>query len=271
MSSQVRNALLSACRHFMIPIARFLIQNGVTFKEFSTMAKMAFVEVASDEYGIRGRKTNVSRTAVLTGLTRKEVKRVRDELEGRVEEVDVANLNRPAQVLSVWHEDPRFLDSNGKPRVLAMEGQGQFRDLLRTVGGDVPPGAMLTELLRAGCVEATSDDEFRCLKRQFNPAGLNEFQASRFGECLHDLADTMQFNLGGDLNSDTRRRFEYRVWNDRIPSRRVERFEAIVRESGSEMLEEFDKWLAENQVESGETAKNALRCGVGIYFFAPGM
>ncbi|MGB5621820.1 MAG: DUF6502 family protein [Gammaproteobacteria bacterium] len=267
MSNQVREALLSACKHFMIPIARFLIQNGVTFKEFSAMAKLAFVEVASDEYGIRGRPTNVSRTAVLTGLTRKEVKRVRDEIRDPSLNLDAASLNRPAQVLSTWNEDARFLDNEGRPRVLSMEGANQFRDLLRVVGGDVPPGAMLTELMRAGCVAEVSEGEYQCVSRVFNPSGIDAFQAMRFGVCLHDLAATYQFNMSAGSAGPRQRRFERQVWNDQIPRTRVPKFEKLVQNHGFEMLKSFDKWLAENQSSSESVDPRLTRCGVGIYFF----
>ena len=231
------------------------------------MAKLAFVEVASDDYGIRGRPTNVSRTAVLTGLTRKEVKRVRDEMKVVSSSVDAASLNRPAEILTIWNEDARFLNSDGSPRILSMEGQGQFRDLLRVVGGDVPPGAMLTELVRAECVAEVSEDKFKCLKRDFNPSGIDVFQATRFGECLHDLADTLQFNLAMGEEGQPQRRFEYRVWNDRIPRKLVRGFEKLTRKTGYEALKDYDKWLAGNQVPPGTADKNLARCGVGIYFF----
>ena len=63
------------------PIARILLRYGIGFREFAEVAKSAFVDVATAEYGIRGRPTNISRVAVMTGLTRKEVRRLRDQLQ----------------------------------------------------------------------------------------------------------------------------------------------------------------------------------------------
>ncbi|MGB5586710.1 MAG: DUF6502 family protein [Gammaproteobacteria bacterium] len=265
MANSVRESLLSACRLFMTPVARFLIQNGITYKEFAETAKAAFVDVASEDYGIRGRQTNVSRTAVLTGMTRKEVKKIREQVKLSHSSPREIELNRPAKVLSVWNEGKAYLDSNDSPRVLTIDGPNGFRDLLREVGGDVPPGAMLTELIRAGCVEEVSDGRFRCIRRQFNPSGISVFQATRFGECLRDLADTVQWNLGDESTSE--KRFEFRVWNDRIPKRRIPKFEQFVRESGSELLEVFDRWLMENQTQLESISDDDQRCGVGMYFF----
>lgn len=261
----VRHAIVTACRYMMQPIARFLMKNGVTFKEFSEVAKAAFVEVATKEYGIRNRPTNVSRTAVLTGLTRKEVKRIRDVLV-RNDGALTPEQGRPAQLLTLWFSSPQFLTEDGTPRELDFEGENGFRDLCRLAGGDVPPGALLTELKRAGAIDEKDDGKIRALKRHFNPAGTDEYQARRFGECLHDLADTVEHNLSA--SGDSKRRFESRVWNDSVPSQFASRFEAIARDQGKTLLEMLDDWLTAHQSDDTDAEDLSLhRCGVGIYFF----
>ena len=60
----------------MIPVARCMLQSGIGLREFSKISKIAFIKVATADYGIRGRPTNISRVAVMTDLTRKEVKKV---------------------------------------------------------------------------------------------------------------------------------------------------------------------------------------------------
>jgi len=263
MADSVREAILTACRHFMNPIARFLMRNGITFKEFAEVSKVAFVEVASSDYGLRGRPTNISRVAVLTGLTRKEVKRLRDSLRGREQPVD-PTLGRPAQILTVWHQDVRFIDSHGHPKILPMDGDYGFRQLVREVGGDVPPGAMLTELIRAGAIEVFGEDQYRCKKRYFNPEGIDEFTSTRFGECLHDLAETMVFNLAHPNEED--RRFEYRVWNERVNPETLAHLQTIVRKQGRSMLEILDDLLTSYEIDP-ENATDVARCGVGVYYF----
>lgn len=262
----VRSAIIAACRHLMNPIARFLIKNGVTYKEFSDVAKVAFVQIATDEYGIRKRKTNISRTAVLTGLTRKEVKRVRDALREGGDTV-LPEVGRPAQLLSLWIGRKEFVDENGYPRILEYDGPNGFRDLCRLGGGDVPPGALLTELKRAGSISESADGKIHLVKRHFNPSGTDEYQAKRFGECLHDLADTVEFNL--DVDNERDRRYEYRVWNENIPRQFAARFQSIVRDQGTSLLEVLDDWLSAHESGSAESADDDenRRCGVGIYFF----
>ena len=63
------------------PIARVMLRAGISWRELSDVLKTTYVEVATEDFGIRGRPTNISRVAILTGLTRKEVRRLRDLLE----------------------------------------------------------------------------------------------------------------------------------------------------------------------------------------------
>jgi len=70
--TNIRARLLHACYSFMVPVARFLLRSGISFTEFSEVTRMAFVEVASRDYGLRGTTTNVSRVAALPGISRKE-------------------------------------------------------------------------------------------------------------------------------------------------------------------------------------------------------
>ena len=63
----------------LLPIARILLRCGVGYTEFADLAKRAFVEAASADYGVRNRPTNIARVAVMTGLSRKEVSRIRTE------------------------------------------------------------------------------------------------------------------------------------------------------------------------------------------------
>lgn len=143
------------------PLVRLLIERGVSHRTFSELAKRAYVQQATDHYGIRGRPTNISRVAVMTGLTRKEVKRVRQTVES---DDPTGNLDKTfapsATVLAGWMQDPRFSSSEGKPNSLPFnhdvpgtsKESPTFAELIRSYAGDIPPGAIRTELKRTGAV-----------------------------------------------------------------------------------------------------------------------
>ena len=96
MQDNIQRQILDAFFVILRPIAKILLRCGIGFREFVEVAKAAFVDVASSDYGLRGRPTNISRVAVMTGLTRKEVRRL----------IAVAGS---AEVLSPVHEAyPQF-------------------------------------------------------------------------------------------------------------------------------------------------------------------
>ena len=270
MPDTIRSAVLSACSEFLKPIARLLLKNGIGYREFSDIAKASFVTVASDDYGIRGRKTNMSRVAVMTGLSRKEVKRIRDDLsEGR--SASSRQTRRPELVLTLWHNDKEFRDRNGNPRKLRFEGPGaSFKDLVSRVGGDIPPKAMLNELLRAGSV-VREGERLRVVSTSYVPEP-NDPEAILFaGASLRHLAVTINHNLACD---DLETRFiERRVYSDRLPKSQKARFRKLAREKADLLLRDLQSWLAEREEDNADSDLSLRNdeedrsVGVGVYFF----
>ena len=138
---------------FLQPVARIFLRFGRGYREFSELSKAAFVAVAAEDYGVHGRPTNVSRIAAMTGLTRKEVSRIRK----RIDECRAAVSDRgtPLQeVISAWRTSDEFLGTNGEPAILPLTGKrSSFQSLVRQFAGDIPDGAMRKELLRIGAVQ----------------------------------------------------------------------------------------------------------------------
>jgi hypothetical protein len=269
MASVIHQAVLSACRQFMTPIVRLLLKNGIGYREFSDVCKSIFVDVASDDYGIRGRRTNMSRVAVMTGISRKEVRRVRDSTELELLTA-MSRTRRPEQVLSIWHTDPNFSDSKHRPKRINFEGPGpNFRMLVDRVGGDIPPRAMLNELLRAGSV-VEEGGELLAISRSYIPEPNDPQAVLVAGEAMKDIASTIYHNLGC-VDPETRF-LERRAYSARIPKAQRARFRKFSRERGELFLRDLNAWLAERESaasaeESEELDSHAPRIGVGVYFF----
>ena len=151
----------AALATFLRPLARIILTAGFSHREVAEILKLTMVEIASQEYGIRGRPTNIARIAAMTGITRKEVRRSRNRLEHR--DVD-DNVPPPpiAILLENWKSDANFLDSDGAPADLPFDGNGKSFVALASQGaGDVPPGALRTELMRVGCIEELPNGDLR--------------------------------------------------------------------------------------------------------------
>jgi hypothetical protein len=265
MTSAVQTAVLSACREFMRPIVRLLLKNGIDYRAFSELCKSVFVDVASDDHGIRGRKTNMSRVAVMTGLSRKEVKKIRDAMSLGMFS-GVSRTRRPELVLSIWHTDPQFIDAKARPKRIAFEGEGStFRQLVAMVGGDIPPRAMLNELLRAGSV-VDEGDKLRVVSRSYVPEPHDPEAVLVAGGAIRDLAATIHHNLG--CSDPEMRVLEKRVYSAKLLKSQRLRFQKLARDKGELLLEDLNAWLSERQAQKEpDTSDETLRVGVGIYFF----
>ena len=73
MNEKHQKALVAAVLKLLRPLARILLRNGVSFSTFSDAAKWIYVDVATKEFRIEGRKQSTSRVSVITGLSRRGI------------------------------------------------------------------------------------------------------------------------------------------------------------------------------------------------------
>ena len=189
--SKTHTAILLVLR----PLARVLLKGGVGFREFSELAKRAFVDVATQDYGLRGRPTNISRVAVMTGLTRKEVRRIRQLIEDGSD--DLGNKDTPmSQILHRWHTDTDYLTEHGEPRELAYDGEDcSFASLVKKYGGDVPPGAMRTELERIEAIEQSPGQKLKPTTRIVYKVELHDRIIGGLTNILYPAALNLAHNV----------------------------------------------------------------------------
>ncbi|MDA0707089.1 MAG: DUF6502 family protein [Proteobacteria bacterium] len=202
MQTDIQRQILNAFLVALKPIARTLLRFGIGFREFSEIAKTAFVDVASNEYGLRGRPTNVSRVAVMTGLTRKEVSRVRARIDSGHAQVTVKSTPL-SKILHRWHSEDEFLDKAGRAAPLAFGGeQNSFSSLVKQFGGDIPPGAMRTELKRVGAIEENEDGSLRVVSRVIRPVGEHEKLITAVIHAMYPLASTIAQNVNPERDGE---------------------------------------------------------------------
>lgn len=263
MDAQAERPIISACRRWLRPVARWLLRSGVTWKEFAELSRAAFVDTATEEFGLRGRPTNVSRVALLTGLARREVRRIRAESAERDPGAAEESLNHASRVLSGWHLDADFLDRDGRPRVLPATGAApSFEVLLKRYAGDIPTTALVKELVKSGSIERLENGAYRALRRYYMPRAMDGRAVERAGSVLADLAATVEHNLSRTEREPAR--FEGRAQNRHIDPRHLPAFRAFVEREAQGLLERVDDWLATH--EAGPDAAAApLRLGLGVY------
>ena len=270
MSNDLKHAALSALRLALRPLFKILLRSGVTWQEASEVCKATLVEVATSDFGLHGRPTNMSRVAIMTGLGRREVRRLRDLL-GTEPQIEAGRLHGATRVLTGWYLDRDFTDVAGHPLDLAFESAtGEkagrtFTDLCKRYGGDLAPITMRRELTRVGAMAELPAGKVRVLKRYYMPLHMDPDAVVRGGSMLEDLGSTVSFNLckaEGELS-----RFAGRATNTRIRTADVRRFRTFLEAEGQAFLERIDEWLSRHEKPPADdgTKTRSVRVGVGVY------
>ncbi len=251
--------ILAAFRKIFRPVAKILLRAGINWKEVAEVGKATYVEVAGAEFGIRGRPTNASRVAILTGFTRKEVARLRGVLAAEDEHV-IDSMNHATRVLTGWYTDDEFLSDEDAPRAL---DEPAFEALCKRYASDVPHTTMLKELRHVGAVVETDSGKLVAQTRYYMPQQLDPAMVLSSGSVLEDVGNTVAYNLArGDGD---RPRFERRATNTRVAARVAPKFQDFLEREGQAFLERVDQWLTDHEVDPKGTEK-AIRLGLGAYW-----
>ena len=267
MTDSVRLGLLAAYRKLLQPLVRILIRSGISFGEMAEVLKTVFVEVAGRDFDLPERKTSLSRIAIITGLTRKEVAKQQEILRSGALDVD-SNLNRVTRVLTGWHTDPTFTGPYGMPMELPFESptSASFASLVRKHSGDMAPRAMLDELIRVGAIEQTSTGAFKVLVRVYIPRDFHPDALQRFGEVVRDFVNTYEFNMDKRPGMG---RFERIVFaDDGLREDLMPAFDALLRTKGHKFLVELHNWIsAQENTDVLKKGRRRIKTGVGLYHY----
>ena len=255
------------------PLFRLLIKHGVSYQEFVNLTKVVYVETAVRDFGrANAEKISQSRAAVLTGLTRKEVKRV---LSGVASSAELAHTdaNRLVRILHAWHMDPKFCGPYGMPLELpwVANDKPSFTDLVRAHSGDMSAREILDELIRAAAVIETERDVFKVIRRDYEPGALDPQNLERFGTVIRNFIQTAVDNL--EKPAQQGKLFERIVYtDDPVDKHQVPQFDRWIKAEGQKFLEYTDNWLTRNITKDGAGTlrpehPDAIFTGLGLYHY----
>ena len=261
-----KHVLSAATRTLLVPLVRMFLRNGKAARSLYDLVKQVYVELAKEEFGINGKKATVSRIAILTGLTRKEVQVLLDQPANDKDKI-TDEYNRAARVIAGWLRDSKFSDGRGHPAPLPLEGKrGSFSALVKIYSGDIPVRAVLDELLHTGAVEQLKDGSICLRARGYIPQKSAPEKLHILGTDTADLIATIDHNV---YVNPKKPRFQRKVMYDNVPIEAAQEFEAIAAARGQELLEALDRWLSNRDRDVNPASKGTgrVRTGIGIYHF----
>ena len=249
-------AVLGAVGSLLAPIAELCLTRGATIQAVEEMLRQAFVDEAQRICG--SDEVATSRISTMTGLTRREVTRLRS----------VARQESPAtrsvatDLLTRWLSAPEYT-RRGSPRVVARAGAApSFEHLASTVTRDVHPRSLLAEMERLHLVEHDEDkDTVRLLVDAFVPRGDQPRMLGYLGDNVGDhLRGAVRNVLGaGDEH------FEQALLADELSAESIQRARELItgqwRSLLTDVAPQLEALMAQDR-EAGRAQDQALRIGL---------
>jgi hypothetical protein len=265
VGSDTNKAISSALTKLLKPLISILLKNGIPYGTFCELAKWVYVDVASKELAIPGRKQTTSRIAVITGLSRKEVKRLKELSE--TDDLGVSDRhNRAVRVINGWRKDAGFLTSTGQPKELPFDnGKSSFSSLVKKYSGDMPPRAVLDELLRSGVVEQ-NQGRIKLLTEGYVVQKGDVEKLHILGVDAGEFIETLHHNLAsGPSDKYLQRKVSY----DNIPEEALPELRKLLSSKGASFIESLDKIISlyDRDQDPSVKGKGRKKAGIGIFYF----
>jgi hypothetical protein len=235
----------------------------MAYGTFAELARKAFVDEGFEHIERSGKRPTVSSVSALTGLTRKETKRLRES--SPADDVESSQrYNRAIRVISGWVNDERYHRENGEPAILPFDGPGaSFSSLVRQYSGDVPPVAMLSVLEMSRNI-ARSDAGLVLQERAYIPMSTPVEKLSILGTDVAELIGTIGHNLEVEPGQ---RFFQRKVSNTIVRASALPEFRELSNRKSQELLEEYHAWLTAHQVsEPMNESDQAAYVAIGVFY-----
>jgi hypothetical protein len=258
--------LAAVLQSLFAPIAQLCLAHGASIQLVEECLRLAFVREA--ELRLSGGQAEpgnriVSRLSASTGLTRREVTRLRALMAQP--HPQPARGSHATQVFARWISDPQYLNK-GKPKRLPRTGAApSFESLAQTITQDVHPRTLLEELCQLGLASLDETRDQVELKREaFVPRGDRQ-------QMLNFLAE----NVGDHLRAATSNvvepqpvHLEQAIFGEGLSQTSIDYAYTLMREEWSQLQQRMVpqlQHLVETDLAEGRQADQRLRIGLYTY------
>ena len=249
--STIQKTLNETLRKILSALIRTLLRNGMAYGEFDRIARKCFVDVAYQDFSSAQKKQTVSNVAILTGLNRKEVKKLH-ELDAEQSASSNKQYNRSIRVIGGWINDPVFLRPDGAPKDLEYEGDNSFTTLVKNYSGDMPVAAMQKALVESNNISITDNRTVRLLSKAYLPSDDPTEKLSILGTDTQQLIETINHNITA-LPEDLR--FQRKASNHQVAVGSIPAIKQYIQRKGQAFLEEIDLYFSQHKSQDEDTVE----------------
>jgi hypothetical protein len=265
-STRAPAILLGALRRLVRPLVRVMLNHGVQYPMLLELLKSEFVHVAEAEFALDARAQTDSRISLLTGVHRKDVRRLRDT---RIEDAPAPRtVALGAQIVATWTASPKLTDSRGRPlplpRLRNNGGEKSFEALVESVSKDVRSRVVLDEWLRLGVARVDEDDRVCLDTGAFVPQKGFEEKVHYFGQNGHDHLAAMAHNLAGGKAPFVERS----VYYSGLTPEAVAALTRLAERHGMRGIQAVNRRAAELKQSGAGKSEAVHRINFGIYLYS---
>ena len=258
-------AVISALRKILRPLVKFMVANQVTYPFLINMLKSVYVDVAEQDFPVPGKKQTDSRINLLTGVHRKDVKRLRSEED--IPETRPMNISVGSQIVARWVGDKQLQNPDGTPKILPLQDQDEFSNdsfeglVANIAKGDIRPRVVLDELMRLDMVELDPDHRVILKTSAFTPDKGQEEKLYFFGKNIQDHLNAGVHNLAGEKPPF----FDRSVYYDELSKASINELTEMANKLGMEALMKINERALALQNADRKGPDNHYRMNFGIF------
>lgn len=260
--SAAASAVLDALRRILRPLVRLLITRSIPFPVATEVLRRLYVEIAAAEFAVDGKRPTDSRVHLLTGVHRKDVKRLRNERHDPASPPKKSSLT--SLLIAQWTTLDEYRDADGRPLALPRAGRDttSFESLVRSVNTDIRPRVVLDEWQRLGIAEVDDDGRVRLRVEAFVPPQGSD-------EILHYLGRNSGDHLSAAVHNvlgEGRPLFERAASYDHLTAEAVEELRTLAERHGMEALRTVNRRAMALQRRDEGRDGATHRMSFGAYF-----
>lgn len=261
---EASRGVLEAWKRLLRPLVRLLIARSVPFPVATEVLRALYVEVASDEFAVEGRRQTDSRVNLLTGVHRKDVRRLREAREAPPEPPRKTSLT--SQLIARWTTLDEYRDEDGRPQPLARTAArgASFESLVRSVNTDIRPRVVLDEWERLGIADVDDEGRVHLRVEAFVPPKESEEILHYFARNARDHLSAAVHNVLGAGTPFFERSTAY----DQLTPESVEDLREMAAERAMDALRAVNRRAMQLQRRDAGKDTATQRMALGAYFFS---
>lgn len=267
MKGEPSPILISALCRLLKPLVRLLIQHQITYSFISQQLKSIYLQVAEESFPVEGKRMTDSRLSLLTGVHRKDVRRLRyDNSPTTYNESKSASLS--AQVISSWLSLPEYTNEDGEPKPLprlATAGYPSFGSLVEEVSKqDLRSRSLLDDWLQKEIIKIDENDCVHLTVDAFLPTENFDDKAHFFGHNMHDHMAASTQNL---LNENAPF-FDRAVYYNNLRPESIAILQEMSEQKSMQAIKDINRKARQLQKKDSDHNTASHRFRLGTYFYS---